>query len=46
MDKAKRVAIAKRVLELVELDQPDYGEESWEADIGRFVDKERFDLEK
>jgi phenylpropionate dioxygenase-like ring-hydroxylating dioxygenase large terminal subunit len=46
MDKAKRVAIAKRVLELVELDQPDYGEESWEADIGRFVDKERFEYEK
>jgi phenylpropionate dioxygenase-like ring-hydroxylating dioxygenase large terminal subunit len=46
MEKAARVAIAKRVLELVELDQPDYGEESWEADIGRFTDKERFELEK
>jgi phenylpropionate dioxygenase-like ring-hydroxylating dioxygenase large terminal subunit len=46
MDKAKRIAIARRVLELVERDEPDYGEESWEADIGRFVDKERFDLEK
>src|SRR5271156_5055587 len=46
MDKAKRVAIAKRVLELVEMDQPDYGEESWEADIGRFIDKDRFELEK
>jgi len=46
MDKAKRVAIAKEVLALVALDQPDYGEESWETDIGRFTDKERFDLEK
>src|SRR3984957_10903947 len=46
MDKAKRVAIAKRVLELVDQGVPDYGEESWEADIGRFTDKARFDLEK
>jgi len=46
MDKAKRIAIAKDVLKLVEQGQPEYGEESWEADIGRFIDKERFDLEK
>lgn len=46
MDKEKRIAIAKEVLHLVEIDQPDYGEESWETDIGRFTDKERFDLEK
>jgi phenylpropionate dioxygenase-like ring-hydroxylating dioxygenase large terminal subunit len=46
MDKAKRIAIAKDVLKLVESGQPEFGEESWEADIGRFIDKERFDLEK
>ena len=46
MDKAKRIAIAKRVLELVDQGVPDYGEESWETDIGRFTDKARFDLEK
>jgi phenylpropionate dioxygenase-like ring-hydroxylating dioxygenase large terminal subunit len=46
MDKAQRIAIAKDVLKLVEQGQPEYGEESWEADIGRFIDKERFDLEK
>jgi phenylpropionate dioxygenase-like ring-hydroxylating dioxygenase large terminal subunit len=46
MDKAKRIAIAKEVLHLVEIDQPDYGEVSWEADIGRFIDKDRFELEK
>jgi phenylpropionate dioxygenase-like ring-hydroxylating dioxygenase large terminal subunit len=46
MDKAKRIAIAKDVLKLVEQGQPEMGEESWEADIGRFIDKERFELEK
>jgi phenylpropionate dioxygenase-like ring-hydroxylating dioxygenase large terminal subunit len=46
MDKAKRVAIAKDVLRLVEQGQPELGEESWEADIGRFIDKDRFELEK
>ena len=46
MDKAKRIAIAKDVLKLVEQGQPEYGEESWEADIGRFIDKDRFELEK
>jgi phenylpropionate dioxygenase-like ring-hydroxylating dioxygenase large terminal subunit len=46
MEKAKRIAIAKDVLKLVEQGQPEYGEESWEADIGRFVDKDRFELEK
>jgi phenylpropionate dioxygenase-like ring-hydroxylating dioxygenase large terminal subunit len=46
MDKAKRIEIAKDVLKLVEQGQPEFGEESWEADIGRFIDKDRFDLEK
>jgi phenylpropionate dioxygenase-like ring-hydroxylating dioxygenase large terminal subunit len=46
MEKAQRIAIAKDVLKLVEQGQPEYGEESWEADIGRFIDKERFELEK
>ncbi|MDB5396751.1 MAG: Rieske (2Fe-2S) protein [Rhodospirillales bacterium] len=46
MEKAKRIEIAKDVLRLVEQGQPEYGEESWEADIGRFIDKDRFELEK
>jgi len=46
MERTKRIAIAKRVLELVDQGVPEYGEESWEADIGRFVDKDRFELEK
>ena len=46
MDKAKRVEIAKSVLKLVETRDVELGEESWEADIGRFTDKARFDLEK
>src|ERR1700722_5841993 len=46
MEKSARVAIAKHILELIANDTPFMGEESWEADIGRFIDKERFDLEK
>ena len=46
MSRQQRIAIARRILELVEKDEPEYGEESWETDIGRFVDKERFELEK
>ena len=46
MERAERIKIAKRVLELVDQGVPDYGEESWETDIGRFTDKERFELEK
>ncbi|HLG88451.1 MAG TPA: aromatic ring-hydroxylating dioxygenase subunit alpha [Alphaproteobacteria bacterium] len=46
MSREQRIAIARRILELVEKDEPEYGEESWETDIGRFVDKERFELEK
>ena len=46
MDKSERVAIAKHVLSLIENETPYMGDESWEADIGRFVDQERFDLEK
>jgi nitrite reductase/ring-hydroxylating ferredoxin subunit len=47
MDRAHRIAIVKRVLDLIDRDELDYGEEeSWEVDIGRFVDKERFLKEK
>jgi phenylpropionate dioxygenase-like ring-hydroxylating dioxygenase large terminal subunit len=46
MDRAARIAIAKRVLDMIDKDEVDYSDESWEADIGRFVDKERFELEK
>ena len=46
MEKSERVAIAKHVLSLIENETPYMGDESWEADIGRFIDQERFDLEK
>jgi phenylpropionate dioxygenase-like ring-hydroxylating dioxygenase large terminal subunit len=46
MEKSERIAIAKEILELIDGGEPYYGEESWEGDIGRFIDQERFDLEK
>lgn len=46
MDRAARIAIAKRVLGMLDTDELDFSDESWEADIGRFVDKERFEIEK
>jgi nitrite reductase/ring-hydroxylating ferredoxin subunit len=46
MDRTERIAVAKEILALIEAGQPHFGEESWEVDIGRFVDKERFELEK
>src|SRR5882762_10693483 len=46
MEREKQIEITKDLLKLFELDQPEYGEESWEADIGRFVDQERFEIEK
>jgi phenylpropionate dioxygenase-like ring-hydroxylating dioxygenase large terminal subunit len=46
MDRAQRIGIAKRILELYDTDGDDQGEFSWEADVGRFTDKARFELEK
>src|SRR5579884_3147751 len=46
MERAARIAIAKRILGMVEKDEVDYSDESWECDIGRFTDKERFEIEK
>ena len=46
MDRAQRVAIAKRILDFHARDVDEMGEESWETDIGRFTDKARFELEK
>ena len=46
MEKSRRIVIAKEILELIDGGQPYYGEESWEGDIGRFIDKDRFELEK
>ncbi|MDB5396439.1 MAG: aromatic ring-hydroxylating dioxygenase subunit alpha, partial [Rhodospirillales bacterium] len=46
MERAGRIAIAKEIIELIESGEPYHGDESWEADIGRFVDKDRFELEK
>src|SRR5258707_9749552 len=46
MEKSERIAIAKHILGLIANDTPFMGEESWEADIGRFIDKDRFELEK
>ena len=46
MEKSERIAIAKQIIELIDGGEPYMGEESWEADIGRFIDKDRFELEK
>src|ERR1700744_4823470 len=46
MERAGRIAIAKEIIELIESGEPYQGDESWEADIGRFIDKDRFELEK
>ncbi|MDB5396427.1 MAG: Rieske (2Fe-2S) iron-sulfur protein [Rhodospirillales bacterium] len=46
MDRAERVAIAKRILEFNDRDIDEMGDISWETDIGRFTDKARFELEK
>jgi nitrite reductase/ring-hydroxylating ferredoxin subunit len=46
MDRAHRIAIAKRILGMLDRDELEYGEESWEVDIGRFVDRDRFEREK
>src|ERR1700722_6650317 len=46
MDRELRIAIAKQVLAMLEKDEVQIGDESLEFDIGRFVDQDRFDLEK
>jgi phenylpropionate dioxygenase-like ring-hydroxylating dioxygenase large terminal subunit len=46
MDRSQRVAIAKRIIEFHDQDRDEMGEVSWEADVGRFIDKERFELER
>jgi nitrite reductase/ring-hydroxylating ferredoxin subunit len=46
MDRAHRIAIAKQVIDLMDKDEVQMGEESIEFDTGRFIDQKRFDLEK
>ena len=46
MERAHRIAVARHVLELIDRDEPSMGAESWEVDVGRFIDQDRFDLEK
>jgi len=46
MDRATQIEITKRILALYEQDEPEYGAESWETDVGRFIDKDRFEVEK
>ncbi len=46
MEKSQRIAIAKHILSLIDSEKPYMGEEAWETDIGRFIDKDRFELEK
>jgi phenylpropionate dioxygenase-like ring-hydroxylating dioxygenase large terminal subunit len=46
MDRAARVAIAKRILDFNARDVDEMGTESWETDIGRFTDQARFEREK
>src|ERR1700753_738855 len=45
-ERAHRIAVARHVLELMDRNEPAMGEESWEVDVGRFIDQDRFDLEK
>lgn len=46
MKRAKRIEIAKQIIDMIDRDEEQFGEESWEADIGRFTDKARFEKEK
>jgi phenylpropionate dioxygenase-like ring-hydroxylating dioxygenase large terminal subunit len=46
MDRSERIAIAKRILDFNDRDIDEMGDISWETDIGRFTDKDRFELEK
>ena len=47
MERAQRIAIAKQLLEMIDRNETQYSDEpAWEADIGRFTDKERFLKEK
>ncbi len=47
MERAERIAITKQLLEMIDRNETQYGDEpAWEADIGRFTDKERFLKEK
>ncbi len=47
MERAERIAITKQLLEMIDRNETQYGDEpAWEADIGRFTDKERFLNEK
>jgi phenylpropionate dioxygenase-like ring-hydroxylating dioxygenase large terminal subunit len=46
MDRAQRVALAKRILDFNDRDIDEMGAESWETDVGRFTDQKRFELEK
>jgi len=46
VERAHRIAVARHVLELIDRDEPSMGAESWEVDVGRFIDQDRFDLEK
>ena len=43
MNRAERVAIAKRILDFNARDVDEMGDESWETDIGRFTDQARFE---
>lgn len=46
MSRAQDIAIAKRIIELHDKDEPEYGAESWETSVDRFTDRKRFELEK
>ncbi len=46
VDKAQRISFARQLLELMAEDKPNYGDRTWEADVGRFTDRRRFLLEK
>jgi len=46
VERAHRIAVARHVLDLIDRNEPAMGAESWEVDVGRFIDQDRFELEK
>lgn len=46
MNRAERIAMAKKFLSLLDRNSEELGDESWECDVGRFIDQKRFEIEK
>jgi phenylpropionate dioxygenase-like ring-hydroxylating dioxygenase large terminal subunit len=46
VEREERIAVARHILDLIDANEPAMGPESVELDIGRFIDQQRFELEK